>query len=76
MKTWSDKLSVQQLKDIAQAANLPVSGSKQKLKERLAACDQTRVLTSDDTIIIDIKRCVNNKDCPKVAFAMNSCSVF
>jgi len=31
-KTWSDKLSVQQLKDDAQAANLPVSASKQKLK--------------------------------------------
>lgn len=41
MKSWFEQLSGQQLKGLAQAAKLPISGSIIKLKERLRACDET-----------------------------------
>ena len=40
-KCWFDQLTAQQLKELAQAATLPGSGSKAKLQERLVACDDT-----------------------------------
>lgn len=40
-KCWFDQLTAQHFKEIAQAATLPISGSKAKLRERLVACDDT-----------------------------------
>jgi len=55
MKNWFDQLSAVQLKDLAKASKLPVSGSKEKLQERLKACDLTTQYGSSDVIVADIQ---------------------